>query len=155
MSILTRHDRHIQEVEVSDATRLMIGITLLLIPTIEYGGYFLLSLYGRNRAMGHAMSAAQHNFSRAGHAHAGVLVILGLICQLLVDSAQLSDALAWLVRIGVVVAPMLVSAGFFLGAPAATGAPPGRLVALVYYGAALLALCLLILSGGLIRTVIA
>jgi hypothetical protein len=140
---------------MSDATRLMIGITLLLIPTIEYGGYYLLSLYGRNRATGDAMSAAQHNFSRAGHAHAGVLVMLGLICQLVVDSAKLSDALAWLVRIGVVIAPMLVSAGFFLGAPAANGAPPGRWVALVYYGAGLLVVCLLILGGGLISTVIA
>ena len=31
------------------------------------------------------------NFFRAGHAHAGVIVILSLVCQLLADAALLPD----------------------------------------------------------------
>jgi hypothetical protein len=43
--------------ELSRAAKLMAGITLIIVPTIEYGGF------------------------RAGHAHAGVIIILSLIGQ--------------------------------------------------------------------------
>ena len=55
----------------------------------------------------------RQNFFRAGHAHAGVIVILSLVCQILADSAFLSSPLVWLVRIGVPLAAILISAGFF------------------------------------------
>ena len=64
--------------------RTMAGIILLTVPTIQYGGYFLLtSLVNRNS---HYMdNALRQNFFRAGHAHAGVFVILSLVCQILAD----------------------------------------------------------------------
>ncbi len=43
----------------------------------------------------------RQNFFRAGHAHAGVIVILSLVCQMLADSAALPISLLWLVRIAV------------------------------------------------------
>jgi len=43
----------------------------------------------------------RQNFFRAGHAHAGVIVILSLVCQILVDAAALPMPLLWFVRIGV------------------------------------------------------
>ncbi len=64
--------------------RLMAGILLLTVPTIQYGGYFLLRLFS-NQMAGSKPSPLQISFFRAGHAHAGVLVILSLVCQLLVE----------------------------------------------------------------------
>lgn len=135
---------------MNDAAKLMIAITLFSIPTIEYGGTFLLSLWGRSRKLGSEMSQLQHAMFRAGHAHAGVLVILGLICQLLVQDAVLAEPLAWFVRIGVVAAPIMVSAGFFLSATSPKAEKPGAMIRLVYLGAALLAVCLVTLGLGLL-----
>ncbi len=92
--------------------RTMAGIILLTVPTIQYGGYFLLtSLVNRNS---HYMdNALRQNFFRAGHAHAGVFVILSLVCQILADSATLPEALMWVARIGVPLAAILLAHGIF------------------------------------------
>lgn len=119
---------------LSGEARIMIGLTLILIPTIQYGGYFLLTQIGSNEII---RTAEQASYFRAGHAHAGVLVILNLIGQLLIDAVVLGIALAWLLRIAFFVAPMLISAGFFLGAPV-EGKTPRPLIALLYAGIALL-----------------
>lgn len=55
----------------------------------------------------------RQNFFRAGHAHAGVIVILSLMCQMLADAAVLAVPLSWFVRIGVPLSAILISAGFF------------------------------------------
>jgi hypothetical protein len=61
----------------------------------------------------------RQNFFRTGHAHAGVIVILSLVCQILADSAILPSALVCLCRI-------LISAGFFFSLlpPPRHGAEP-------------------------------
>jgi hypothetical protein len=51
---------------------------------------------------------------RAGHAHPGVWLVLGLVGMLYVDQTPLSDGLKSLVRVTLLVAPILVSLGFFL-----------------------------------------
>jgi hypothetical protein len=135
---------------MSGATRFMAGLTLIAVPTIEFGGLFLLtSLVDRDS--GYMANALRQNFFRAGHAHAGVITVLSLVCQLLVDAAVLPRALQWLVRIGVPLAGISMSAGFFtsMGPPNATA--PGPTVALVYLGGALLAVSVLCLGVGLIR----
>jgi hypothetical protein len=86
--------------------RLMSGILLVTVPTIQYGGYFLLRLFS-GQMPGTKPSPLQTSFFRAGHAHAGVLVILSLICQILVEHAALGPEFAWLVRIGVPLAAIL------------------------------------------------
>lgn len=134
--------------EISNEARVMVGLMLLSITTIEFGGYFLLSELRRANG-GVITSEVMGSYFRAGHAHAGVLVILGLICQLVIGSASLPSGLAWAVRIGFVAAPILVSAGFFLGAPT-QGRTPRRLIALVYVGALILAVCLVVLGLGLL-----
>ncbi len=80
--------------------RLMAGIILITVPTIQYGGYFLLTSL-MNKSSGYVENPLRQNFFRAGHAHAGVIVILSLVCQLLADGAVLPDPLLWAVRIGV------------------------------------------------------
>jgi len=77
--------------------RVMSGIILITVPTIQYGGYFLLTSL-MNKSSGYMDNPLRQNFFRAGHAHAGVIVILSLICQILADSATLPNPLLWFVR---------------------------------------------------------
>ena len=131
--------------------RTMAGIILLTLPTIQYGGYFLLtSLQDRNsRYMDNAL---RQNFFRAGHAHAGVFVILALLCQLLVDAATLPAPWLWLARIGVPAAAILLPAGFFLSMPSPLSTRPNGFIALIYVGAAFLAAGVVTLGIGLLRS---
>src|ERR1700689_2528696 len=92
--------------------KLMSGIILLTVPTIQYGGYFLL-ISLMNKSSGYMENPLRQNFFRAGHAHAGVIVILSLVCQILADAAVLPTPLLWFVRIGVPLSAILISAGFF------------------------------------------
>ncbi len=129
----------------------MAGIILLTVPTIQYGGYFLLtSLVNRNS---HYMdNALRQNFFRAGHAHAGVFVILSLVCQTLADSATLPEPLMWVARIGVPLAAILLPMGFFLSMTPPTAVEPNGFIAFVYAGAASLAAGVLTLGVGLLRS---
>ena len=96
--------------------------------------------------------ALRQNFFRAGHAHAGVIVILSLVCQVLADAAVLPASLLWLVRIGVPLSAILISAGFFLSMPSPAATQPNGLVALIYVGAVVLALSVVALGVGLLRS---
>ena len=62
--------------EISSTSKMLAGVILVTIPTIENGGAFLYN-------------ALRHDLFRAGHAHAGVMVLLSLICQVLADGAAL------------------------------------------------------------------
>src|SRR3954453_2592202 len=71
--------------DLSDAARTTAGIVALTVVAIESGGLFLLPLpSGREPA-----TDFQRSFYRAGHAHAGVLVTLGLVCVLLGEATTL------------------------------------------------------------------
>ncbi len=131
---------------LSDATRIMIGFILITVPTIQFGGYFLLTQMGRGTAI---KSELQRAYYRAGHAHAGVLILLALITQLVVEASSLATPLQWAVRVGFGLAPILISAGFFGAAPR-EGTKPTRLIVLIYAGALILAASLLALGLGLL-----
>lgn len=130
--------------------RAMSGIILLTVPTIQYGGYFLLSSL-TNRNSGYMDNALRQNFFRAGHAHAGVFVILALVCQILADSAHLPMGWLWLARVGVPLAAILIPTGFFLSMTSPAATEPNALVSLIYIGAAALAASVLTLAIGLLR----
>ncbi|MGC9342240.1 MAG: hypothetical protein ACP5E3_06040 [Bacteroidales bacterium] len=135
---------------MTEITKLMCGAILLSVPTIEYGGFFLLSvLFGKYSEMG--LNSFQKAMFRAGHAHAGVLVILALVAQILADYATLSDGLLWFSRVGFPISAILVSGGFF-GAAAGKGREkPGPMIWILYAGVLLLAASLIILGIGLLR----
>jgi hypothetical protein len=131
--------------------RMMSGIILITVPTIQYGGYFLLTSL-MNKGSGYMDNPLRQNFFRAGHAHAGVIVILSLICQILADGAALSTPLLWLVRIGVPLSAILISSGFFFSVlPPATTRASGA-VYLIYAGALVLAVGVVTLGIGLLRS---
>lgn len=137
--------------ELSSTTRVLSGVILITVPTIEYGGTFLLGML-RSGAAGYLDNPIRQNLFRAGHAHAGVLVILAILCQLLVDAASLSGAWAWSARLGAPLAAILMPLGFFLSVAAPAATKPGPLIGLVYVGASLLAISMLVLGIALVRT---
>jgi hypothetical protein len=135
---------------MSNATRWVAGLTLITVPTIQYGGYFLLTSL-INRDSGYMANPLRQNFFRAGHAHAGVIVMLSLICQVFVDAAVLPQPLEWLVRLGIPFSAILLSAGFFFSMISPSAATPGRAVYLIYSGALVLAAGVVTLGVGLLR----
>jgi hypothetical protein len=135
---------------ISNITRLLCGITLITVPSIEYGGTFLLKML-RTREPGYLDNPIRQNLFRAGHAHAGVIVIFSLVCQMLVDSIGLPDALAWFVRIGVPATAIVMPLGFFLSVASPKAERPNGAIRLVYVGAVILAISVLILGIGLVR----
>jgi len=143
------HLARAQEEEMNRDARLMSGILLITVPTIQYGGYFLLRLFS-GQMPGMKPSPLQASFFRAGHAHAGVLVILSLICQIFVEHAALRPGFTWLVRIGVPLAAILIPMGFFLSV-AFTPDRPNEWIRSLYVGALVLALSVIVLGVGLIR----
>jgi len=134
---------------MSDASRWMIAITFISLPTIAFGGYFLLSIL-RRQAGTEKITPEQNSYFRAGHAHAGVLVTLGLIGQLVLDQSRMGDGLVWALRIALVAAPLLISGGFFGGAPRTAGGPAVPLIRLVPIGAVLFGLTTIGIGVGLL-----
>jgi len=133
---------------VSPDARMMCGISLILVPTIVYGGLTILGVVS-NGAFGMPgpknLSPSQIAFYRAGHAHAGVLTLLALFLQIGVDYAALPLPLVWPLRVGAVAAPLLVSGGFFAVAHVRA------LRGLLYTGVVLVAATTLTVGIGLIR----
>jgi hypothetical protein len=136
--------------QISNLTRLLCGITLITVPVVEFGGVFLLKMI-RSREPGYMDNPVRQKLFRAGHAHAGVILILSLICQVLVDSIYLTPPFAWIVRIGVPAAAILIPLGFFLSVSPPRSERPNGAIQLVYVGAVVLAVSVLILGLGLLR----
>src|SRR5437667_11870950 len=99
--------------------RMVSGIVLITVPTIQYGGYFLLTSL-MNKGSGYMENPLRQNFFRAGHAHAGVIVILSLICQMLADAAVLPTSLLWFAPVGGPLCALPISARFFFSTPPPT-----------------------------------
>ena len=121
------------------------GVVLLLVITIAWGGTFLLRVV--SGAVG--TNELQQTYFRAGHAHAGVLVILGLVVRLLLVDVPLPGWLAPLPDL-VLYAAVLMPAGFFLSVLGRNPARPNRLRYLIYLGAGALTVGLAAAGAGLI-----
>ncbi len=134
------------ELILSDKSRVLAGILLIALVTVETGGLHLLSIVRGNLQA----TPFQVAFARAGHAHAGVLLLLALLCQLFADATGQSGVLDWLSRSGVAVSALLMPGGFFFSSMGPGREEPNRLIVLVYAGAGLLAISLLSLGIGLL-----
>jgi hypothetical protein len=131
---------------MSDETRILAGILLLSLVTVETGGLYLVRLWRSSEGV----TEFQIGFARAGHAHAGVLLVLALTALLYADTAGLSGGWNWVARSGVPVAAILMPAGFFAASMGQGRTKPNRLIALVFIGALVLALGLASLGIGLL-----
>lgn len=135
---------------MSEQSRRLAGIILIAVPTIAFGGAFLLRQIAA-RTPGYLDNPVRQNLMRAGHAHAGVLVMLTLVGLLYVDGANLSEPLRWVARLGLALAPILMPLGFFLSVTSPSTQTPGPLLSLVWAGAASLCVGALTLGIGLVR----
>lgn len=131
---------------LSAGTKSTAGVILLTIVFIEYGGTYLLSIV-RGRQ---PKTEFQKAFARAGHAHAGVLVTLALVCQILADAAGMTGAPAGLARTGIPLAAILMPAGFFASSAGKGATEPNRLIFLLYAGAVALGVGVVSLGIGLL-----
>ena len=130
---------------LDDVHQIITGIVLLTVVGIAYGGTFMLRVVRG----GQPANDLQKTFFRAGHAHAGVLVILGLLVMLL---TQLNDVgQPWeTCAFGVLFAAILMPAGFFVSVIGRDPQRPNQLIMLLWIGAAGLAVGLLAAGIGLI-----
>jgi hypothetical protein len=138
---------------ISVHARLIAGLMFVSVPSIQYGGVFLLSLLSK-RDSGYVQNPLRQNLFRAGHAHAGVLVILGLMCQLFADAISGPAWLIWIARLGVPTAAILIPLGFFLSVASPNATKPGPWIRAVWGGAIVLGSSVLTLGILLIRSAI-
>ena len=130
-------------------SRRLAGILLIVLPTVMFGGVSILSLLVGDPT--YMQNPLRQDLWRAGHAHAGVWLILALVALRYVDEANLSNAMKWLVRGSIPIAAILVPAAFFLSVLSPDAKAPNGLIYLAYVGAVLLALGVLVLGFGLVR----
>jgi hypothetical protein len=135
---------------MSRESRMFAGVLLVILPTVMYGGLTLLISLTRNVA-GYNDNPLRHDLWRAGHAHAGVYLVLSLVMLRYVDEAVLSPFWKWIARTGAPIAAILIPAAFFLSVASPTATQPNGLMNLAYVGALFLAAVVLSLGVGLIR----
>ena len=108
---------------MSHESRRLAGILLVIFPTVIYGGVTLLRLL-IDQQSGYIQNPLRQDLWRAGHAHAGVLLILSLVVLRYVDEATLSDRLKGFVRHATPAAAILLPLAYFLSVLSPTATEP-------------------------------
>jgi hypothetical protein len=134
---------------VSPQSRLMVGVLLILMPAVVYGGVSILSLLIGDPT--YAQNELRQDLRRAGHAHAGVLLVLSLVTLRYADEAALPEGLKTLVRHSIPAAAILLPLAFFLSVLSPETEDPNAMIYLAYVGAVSLAVGRLSLGVGLVR----
>ena len=122
---------------------------LVIFPTVLYGGVTLLRLLINDPR--YAQNALRQDLWRAGHAHAGVLLLLSLIALRYVDDANLSYGWKRVVRSLIPLSAIFLPAAFFLSVLSPDATEPNGFISLAYVGAVMLAMGLVVLGVGLLR----
>lgn len=122
---------------------IVLGVTVLSVAGIASGGTFLLRVSSGKRQA----NQLQKSFFRAGHAHAGVLVTLGLTLAVLGRVADANPGWSQAGAIAVLSAAIFIPAAFFLPVLGTDPHRPGRAFGLIWLGVA--ALVFGVLSSGI------
>jgi hypothetical protein len=130
-----------------DPIRLFTVIALVSLPTVMFGGYSLLRLMKDRK-----LSPFQLTYFRAGHAHAGVLLVLALVSLVLLSGTDLSTGIRWLVCLLLLLGILAQSGGMFLHAFTGQEGVWSNGNTLSAVGAILLSVALLILAIGVATT---
>ena len=134
---------------MSRQSRLTAGVLLILMPAVVYGGASILWLLVGDPE--YAQNQLRQDLWRAGHAHAGVLLVLSLVTLRYVDEANLAGWLRSFARHSIPAAAVLLPAAFFLSVLSPDATEPNAMIYLAFVGAVLLASGVLVLGIGLIR----
>ena len=133
---------------MSPPSRRLAGILLIVLPSVVAGGASLLALIDNPEYQDNEL---RQDLWRAGHAHAGVLLVLSLLTLRYVDETALSPRWKSAVRHAVPLAAILLPAAFFLSVLSPDATEPNALIYLAYVGAFSLIAGLLTLGIGLLR----
>ena len=135
---------------MSRESRRIAGVLLVIMPTVMIGGVSLLSMLVWEPA--YAANQLRQDLWRAGHAHAGMLLVLSLVLLRYVDEARLSDGVRWFVRVSAPSSAILLPVAFFLSVLSPEAREPNGFIYLAYIGALVLAAGVVTLGVGLLRT---
>ena len=131
-------------------SRRLAGILLIVFPSVIFGGASLLAMLMRGDPA-YVDNPIRQDLWRAGHAHAGVLLILSLVILRYVDEAVLSDRVKAFVRVSAPTAAILLPVAYFLSVLPPSATEPNSVIYLAFVGAAILAAGLFLIGVGLIR----
>ena len=131
-----------------EPTRLLTIIALLSLVTVEYGGWALLGFFTGRGSLG----GFRERLFRAGHAHAGVLLVLALVYYLYLDQAGFSTDVQWLAGAVLLGGILAQSGGFFLHLAVGHEGQRSAGTIMTRTGALLIAVALLILAAGLLTS---
>jgi hypothetical protein len=132
---------------MSDPVKAFSFIVLLSLPTVMFGGYSLLRLTAARR-----LTDFQRTYFRAGHAHAGVLLVLALAALDVMGRTDLGTGAQWAIGAILAVGILAQSGGMFVHMGVGR---PGRWSwgnTLSTAGALFLATALIWLAVGVLRT---
>jgi hypothetical protein len=130
-------------------SRRLAGILLVIFPAVVFGGVSILTFLINDPQ--YMLNPLRQDLWRAGHAHAGVLLVLSLVVLRYVDEANLSEGLKRLVRTAIPSSAILLPAAFFISVLTPYATAPNGFIYLAYIGAVVLVIGLLVLRFGLIR----
>src|SRR4029453_18441150 len=119
---------------MSSESRRAAGILLVILPTVIFGGVSILSLLISPQS-GYINNPRRQELWRAGHAHAGVFLVVSLVALPYVDEAALSNASKNFVRWSLPAAAILLPVAFFLSVLSPKASEPNSLIYLAYAGA--------------------
>jgi hypothetical protein len=128
-------------------TTLLPALVLFALVTVELGGWSLLGLLTSRDAL----TPFEEQFFRAGHAHAGVLLILSLVFFILMGRTRFAERTQWLLGFGLLLGVLLQSGGFFLHMAVGEVGASSAGTTVTRVGAVLLAAALVTLGVGLLR----
>lgn len=134
---------------MTPASRKAAALLLIVLPTVIFGGTSLLTLLISEPA--YAANPLRQDLFRAGHAHAGVLLLLALVVLRYVDEARLPEGLKHFVRLAAPSAAILLPLAFFFSVLSPNATEPNGIIYLAYLGAVVLAAGLVTLGVGLWR----
>ncbi|RFU39618.1 hypothetical protein DZF91_21495 [Actinomadura logoneensis] len=123
-------------------------VALLAIVTVEFGGHALLKFVTTDHDR---LGELRERFFRAGHAHAGVLLVLTLAYFLYLPRARYSDGLEWTFGTVLLGGVLAQSGGFFVHLGIGRAGARSFGTTLTRIGALAIAVALVALAAGLIR----
>jgi hypothetical protein len=121
-------------------TQLFTVIALVSLPTVMYGGYALMGVLRDRKLTEH-----QRAMFRAGHAHAGVLLVLALVALQILSRTTLPGTAVWVTCLLLLCGILAQSGGFFVHLLPNRGKLGGRVTSV---GALLLATATLLTAYG-------
>ena len=135
---------------MTHASRRLAGVLLVLVPAVAFGGASLLTMIV-GQSSGYLDNPVRQDLWRAGHAHAGIMLILALVLLRYADETGLHGVWLWIARHGAPLAAILMPAGFFLSVLTPDATEPNALIGLVPIGGLFLIAGVLATGIGLLR----